>query len=105
MDLMAVFGEKVVVHRTVSWQKVLAHAAECTEVCWSPDGRTLALGLTNGRIALYNLEDGMTVDEEQNLVEIVVDQTIHGLVWAHVGKPHPSWVLSLEEKQRTEEWR
>jgi hypothetical protein len=73
------------VHRTVSWQKLvswtaadLALASATTEnaavpsttalssppppegataLCWSPDGRCVALALTNGEILLYAVED------------------------------------------------
>jgi len=81
-------ADSIVVHRILSWQKLMNvnstelistqsslenkvstapvnHSAEneespigATSLCWSPDGRALAIGLADGGVLIYVVEDG-----------------------------------------------
>lgn len=128
MDLIAVVdrqNDRFVVYRTVSWQKVVSMSLDCcTQLCWSPDGKNLAIGMNSGnedgahpdtnrseqgKVVLYNLESGMASDDTDSngdsIINVHVGQSITGLLWAHIGKPHPSWTLTDEEHQLLMEWR
>ena len=107
MDLIAISGgeNRVVIHRTVSWQKISSQELPSTaeQLCWSPDGRYLALGCAS-KIQIYGVEQGMIQDEESQVFEMEFDASIKCLKWAHVGKPHATWKLTEEEQEREQEW-
>lgn len=111
MDLIALSGpEKILLQRTVAWQRVsvLDNKDYCSAqlCCWSPDGMSLALALEEGGYVLYDLEMGMT-NEEDSIVhqQKQKDNVITSLAWAQVGLVHAAWILEDEEKQREIEWR
>lgn len=105
MDLIVVASDRLLVQRTLSWQRVATSEKDCSALCWSPDGTLLALGLKNGGYVIYNLEMGMT-DEEENCVHQQLGKSqVESLVWTHVGRPHKGWILTDEEKERELEWR
>jgi hypothetical protein len=68
MDLVALLNEDgaLSVHRTISWDKILAKSVELvddewgvpTSVAFSPSGTLLALGHSRGQISIVNLESG-----------------------------------------------
>jgi Anaphase-promoting complex subunit 4 WD40 domain len=105
MDLIVLASDRLLVQRTVSWQRVAASDKDCSALCWSPDGTLLALGLKEGGYVIYDLELGMT-DEEENCVHQQLEKPqVESLVWAHIGRPHKGWILTDEEKEREMEWR
>ena len=61
MDLIAICTEEhLAVHR-LNWQRLftisgLDHLVLC--LAWSPDGKLLAAGHSDGSVSLYNVEDG-----------------------------------------------
>lgn len=105
MDLVAVAGDRLLVQRTVSWQRVASSDKEFTALCWSPDGTLLALALSEGGYVLYDLELGMTDEEESFVHQELGKLKVKALFWAHVGRPHPGWALTDDEKERELEWR
>lgn len=112
MDLFAATGgnEKVLIRRTVSWQNVASWTLtgkSSVALCWSPDGKSLALGHSDGSLVIVEVEAGMRDhDEDEHLM--IAGQgdhtTISAMHWAHVGTPHPNWTLTEEDLEREQEW-
>ena len=51
------------VQRSIKWQKLFTYTAselldKPTELAWRPDGKTLAIGHSNGAVSLLNMETG-----------------------------------------------
>jgi hypothetical protein len=105
MDLVALAGDRLLVQRTVSWQRVASSDKAFTKLCWSPDGTLLALARSEGGYVLYDLELGMTDEEESIVHQELGNLKLGGLVWVHVGRPHGGWILTEEEKERELEWK
>ena len=105
MDLIAVAGERLLIQRTVSWQRVASSDKVSHALCWSPDGTILAVAPSEGGFALYDVELGMTDSEERFVFQQNVAPKLKDLVWVHVGRPHPGWILTDEEKERELEWK
>ncbi len=98
-------GDRLLVQRTVSWQRVASSDKAFTAICWSPDGTLLALALAEGGYVLYDLELGM-IDEEESFVHQELGKLkVKALVWVHVGRPHMCWILTDDEKELELEWR
>jgi hypothetical protein len=110
MDLIALSSaDKLLVQRTVSWQRVsvLDNKDYCSAAlsCWSPDGMSLALALQEGGYGLYDLELGMTTEEDSIVYQHQQEnQVVTALAWAQVGLVHAAWILTDEEKEREMEW-
>jgi len=93
-------------------------------VAWSPDGRKFAIALPSGNVCLYHVEamvsssggmmgggggggGGSSGDaiSQGHLCSIpVARQGIVGLTWAHVGRHHPRWNLTVAEQERDISW-
>ena len=81
-----------------------------TAAAWRPDGRLLAVA-SGSVITLYNVED--MLDSSHSSSSIAQDTVpgriasvgtanqaaVTGLLWAHVGQPHPTWNLSDDERE------
>lgn len=112
MDLFAAAGgnEKVLIRRTVSWQNVASWTLtgkSSVALCWSPDGKSLAVGHSDGSLVIVEVEAGMREQEEDEQLMIAGQgdhTTISTMHWAHVGTSHPNWTLAEEELEREEEW-
>jgi hypothetical protein len=110
MDLIALSSaEKLLIQRTVSWQRVsvLDNKDYCAAAlsCWSPDGMSLALALQEGGYGLYDLELGMTTEEDSIVYQHQQEnQVVTALAWAQVGLVHAAWILTDEEQEREMEW-
>ena len=98
-------GDRLLVQRTVSWQRVASSDKEFTTLCWSPDGALLALARSEGGYVLYDLELGMADEEESFVHKERGKSKLDALVWGHVGRPHSGWILTDEEKERELEWK
>lgn len=105
MDLVAVAGDRLLIQRTVSWQRVASSDKAFATLCWSPDGTLLALARSEGGYVLYDLELGMTDEEESFVHQELGKPTLEALVWVHVGRPHAGWIMTDEEKERELEWK
>ena len=105
MDLIALAGDKLLIQRTVSWQRVARSGKDFSALCWSPDGGLLALALKEGGYVLYDLELGMTDEEESFVHQPKEKPQVEALAWAQVGLPHAAWILTDEEKERELEWK
>lgn len=134
-------------HRTVSWQKLISltnietsssttstslqeegdnnnsnNEGQVNAIAWSPDGRFLAIALSDGNVALYHVEamvsptSSMTTEEpsSQGLVcklSVVENKNdnnssnIVGLMWTHVGTNHPYWNLSHAQEEAEVSWK
>ena len=99
--------EKIVIQRTLSWQRVASCDISCSALCWSPDGSLVAIGLAEGGHVLYDVELGMTQEEEAivHKNDSLSSQQIVALAWSHVGKGHQSWIRTDQEMERDLEWR
>jgi hypothetical protein len=97
-----------------------AATTSTTHVCWSPDGRLLAVA--GATVELYDVE-ALASSNAQNgdAVEIGRIMTwkptsnitsnnnnnnkqphvIRGMIWAHVGRPHPSCKITEDEVEET----
>lgn len=119
MDIVVVTTpSSLFLHRTVSWQKLASLSAadfdneQVNHVAWSPDGRAMAIALSNGTIVLHHIE-GMSSSAsssmEANTASHTIDDLEHDaivvLTWAHVGRPHTNWRLSNDEFEIEESWR
>lgn len=113
-------------HRTVSGQKLATlsssidedeeEPAAMTHACWRPDGRLLALMDTQGHLRLYNIEDMLASDATPSSLSdtsmqpgLVSTLKLHssavtGVVWAHMGRPHPAWPQSDDELEQEASW-
>ena len=63
MDLVAVTGggDNVYIRRTVSWQNVASWTLtgkSSTSMCWSPDGKSIAVGHSDGSLVILEIEAG-----------------------------------------------
>ena len=75
MDLIAICTEEhLAVHR-LNWQRLftisgLDHLVLC--LAWSPDGKLLAAGHSDGSVSLYNVEDGelLSVSRSRDLASL-----------------------------------
>ena len=108
MDLIVLaIGDALWIHRTVSWQRLATWKQEDCQVrtvCWSPDGRSLAVALSDGTVALHCVE-ALSSEEETGAMHTIALPHVVSLRWAHVGRPHPTWVLSEQEMERELTWR
>lgn len=115
MDLVAVTGggENVCIRRTVSWQNVASWTLTgktSKAICWSPDGKFVAVGLSDGSLVILEIEAGMREQDEDDHLQIAAQygtcetKSISTIHWAHVGIAHPSWTLTEAEMLREEEW-
>jgi uncharacterized membrane protein YgcG len=125
------------IHRTVSWQKLATLTYDkdtemgATHVCWSPDGRLLAVALAQSKVILYPVESlsnqgsanggasggagggfafgstgGSDALSHHTLDLSLLSSRIVGLTWAHVGRPHPTaWKLSQDQVEDQVSWR
>lgn len=74
MDLLAlVVGENMVAVHRLSWARLLTfeHTSSVSALCWSPDGRTLAVGFDDGRLTLYDVESGDAISSSQVSVDVL----------------------------------
>ena len=108
MDLIVLaVGDTLWIHRTVSWQRLATlkqDDCEVHSVCWAPDGRSLAVALSNGTIALHNVEALSSEEDLFGDIHTLALPRVTSLMWAHVGRPHPTWTLTLDEMEREETW-
>ena len=113
MDLVAVTGggDNVYIRRTVSWQNVASWTLtgkSSTSMCWSPDGKSIAVGHSDGSLVILEIEAGMRDQGKDDHLQIEAQhdecESISTMHWAHVGTAHPSWTLTEEEILREEEW-
>lgn len=64
MDIVALVmrDSSLVVNRTTSWQQLVAvdaaTAGQISALCWSPDGRQLAVGHYRGELSIFDVEAG-----------------------------------------------
>ena len=80
MDLLALSTAdgQVAVQRLIwqplSWQQLWSTApdAPVTALCWSPDGKALAVGQSDGAIVLLNVENGELIHRQASHVASVV---------------------------------
>ena len=110
MDLLVLaVGDTLWIHRTVSWQRLATWKQDDEDclvrsVCWAPDGRSLAVALTNDTIALHHVE-ALSSEEDIGALHTIALPHVVSLMWAHVGRPHPTWILSEDEIERQVTWR
>ena len=89
---------------------------------WRPDGRLLACAETTGRITLHRVEALLSASVSDAAMmmntstsaggsgqvvtsfSVAAAVSICGLAWAHVGKPHPLWNLSEDEREDLIAW-
>jgi hypothetical protein len=109
MDLIVLaVGDTLFIHRFLSWQRLAIWKPDdedCTvcSACWAPDGRSLAIALSNGSIVLHHVEE-LSSDEETGETQTLALPHVASLMWAHVGRPHPSWNLTEDEVEREATW-
>lgn len=120
MDLIVyTAGSTQNLYRTMSWQKVatlvheedLATTTSCC--CWSPSGKWIAVA-NDKLVQLYGVEPlanpGFSNTESSSTEAqhswTVENGSVKGLVWAHVGRAHPTAWRSLERELENEiSWR
>ena len=73
VDLVAMTSTEgeVVLYR-INWQKVWSHSrleegVLVSALAWRPDGKVLAVGYTNGRVRLFNIEGGFCLHDHNSL--------------------------------------
>jgi len=108
MDLLVLaVGDTLWIHRTVSWQRLATWKqddCDVISVCWAPDGRSLAVALSNGTIVLHQVE-ALSSEEDSGELQTLALPHVVSLTWAHVGRPHPTWILTEDEIEREVTWR
>ena len=108
MDLIVICrGDTLWIHRTVSWQRLATFQQDdvnISSVCWAPDGKSLAVAFSDGTIALQHVET-LSSEEDNGEVQTLPLPNVESLTWAHVGKPHASWILSETELERQVTWK
>jgi hypothetical protein len=108
MDLIVICrGDTLWIHRTVSWQRLATFQQDdvnISSVCWAPDGKSLAVAFSDGTIALHHVE-ALSSEEDTGQVQTLQLPNVKSLIWAHVGKPHASWILSETELERQVTWK
>lgn len=122
MDIVVVTTPpSLFLHRTVSWQKLVSLSStdldneQATHVAWSPDGRAMAIALSDNSIVLHHIEgmsataansigsDGANSNGRIHTIDNV--DSVVALTWAHVGRAHAKWLLSRDEFEVEESWR
>lgn len=109
MDLIVVaIGDALWIHRTVSWQRLalqkIDESLEICAVCWSSDGRCLAVALSDGIVVLHNVEALSADDDATAMHTLSLPCAVVSLTWSHVGRPHPTWTLTDGEVLQETTW-
>ena len=89
MDILALLtlDGTLMVNRTTSWQCLLAPtdavaAGAISALCWSPDGRQLALGHRRGGLSILDVETGALVSRTCYSDHMVHNSCISLMFWA-----------------------
>jgi WD40 repeat protein len=89
MDILALLtlDGTLMVNRTTSWQCLLAPtdavaAGAISALCWSPDGRQLALGHRRGGLSILDVEAGALVSRTCYSDHMVHNSCISLMFWA-----------------------
>ena len=104
MDILALLtlDGTLMVNRTTSWQCLLAPtdavaAGAISALCWSPDGRQLALGHRRGGLSILDVEAGALVSRTCYSDHMVHNSCISLMFWARQvtakGTGVPVWRL------------